>query len=156
MTEPLPHLIPLPRRTWSEAAGRRLLYARSAGDTLVRQCEGCGSTLGLEASHREAAGRGGSWRPSNLLDLCWGCHREHAHRYPLIARALGWHLDTGADPLTSPVWLIRPLPGFWLLRDDDSPLTPYHPEDHPHIDVVLPDDMALRTLLPAAARGALL
>lgn len=143
-------LIPGPRGEWSEDAGRTLLYARSQGDTPSRQCEGCGDPRCLQASHREAAGRGGLWRPSNLMDLCVICH-GHAHMWEVFARLLGWHLLTNADPLTTPVWMIRPMPGFWYLRDDDRPLQMAWPEDHPD----LPDHDTLRRILPAAAVGAM-
>jgi hypothetical protein len=146
-------LIPTQRGPWTEAAGRRVVWARSNGtldEDEPPQCEACGTTQGVQWSHRIARSRGGSWAPSNGVALCLVEH-GWAHSFPTAAGRLGWHVRTGFDPRTVPVWLARPWPGFWLLPDASSLLRPAHPEDHPD----LPDRAELVRLLPPAARGAL-
>jgi hypothetical protein len=145
-------LIPAPRTQWTEAAGKALVKQRAAASTdgEASVCEVSGTTWQLEFSHRLAAGRGGTYAPSNGILLARPVH-AWAHANPAAATRLGWHVRTGYDPLTVPAWLARPWPGWWLLRDDDGPLSPAHPEDHPG----LPNDDELRRQLPGAARGAL-
>lgn len=156
-------LIPAPRREWAEAEGRRLVTGRAA-QNLDEQpcCEATGNTQQLEFSHRLAAGRGGTYAPSNGLLLNHDIHMW-AHHHPYAATRLGWHIETGFNPLDAPVWLPRPFPGWWLLGDVDALVTPAHPEDYPPTvndegivtDPGLPTDDELRELLPPAARGAL-
>lgn len=146
-------LIPTPRTEWTEAAGKRVVHrrAKASTDDEARVCEVTGTTWQLEWSHRLAAGRGGTWAPSNGILLAKSVH-AWAHANPTFATRLGWHVRTGFDPRGIPAWLARPWPGFWLLQDDDGPLSQAHPEDHP--DLPTYDDV--RALLPSWARGALL
>lgn len=145
-------LIPAPRSEWTEDAGKAVVNARAEAGTGARTCEVTGTGAGfwpLDWSHRIAAGRGGTYAPSNGILLTRLVH-DWAHREPSLAERLGWHLPTGTDTTRAPAWLVRPWPGFWLLPDDAGPLRPAHREDHPH----LPGDAELATLLDAA-RGAL-
>lgn len=105
----------------------REVHARAAGihlRDLVRETpaldEILGDAIGGEFSHRIAAGRGGTYRPANGLWVCREVH-EWLEDHPGLARAGGWHLDTGTDIHTAPVWLARPgqYPGAgWYLLDD--------------------------------------
>lgn len=97
----------------TETRARAIVRDRSGG-----RCELCPAP-GTEWSHRIARGRGGTWAPSNGLWLCGICHRK-CHAAPDTARANGWHLSTGVDPLTAPT-LIHPghlWRGWWLLDDE--------------------------------------
>lgn len=146
-------LVPAQRGEWTEDAGRKVVWSRSRAsldDDVPVVCEACGTTRGVQWSHRIARSRGGTWAPSNGVALCLVEH-GWAHSFPDTARRLGWHVRTGLDPREVPVWLARPWPGFWLLTDDLEPLVPAHREDYPD----LPTDDELARLLPPAARGAL-
>lgn len=71
---------------------------------------------GAEWSHRLARGRMGLWTPSNGLRACHRCH-DYLHDHPALAEAGGWHLASDSEPATSPVYLLEPFPGWWLLDD---------------------------------------
>lgn len=103
------------------------VHARAAGihlDDLVRETpaldEILGDRPGCDFSHRIAAGRGGTYRPANGVYVSREVH-EWLEANPELARAGGWHLDTGADIHTAPVWLARagqfPGAGWYLLED---------------------------------------
>ena len=97
----------------TEARARAIVRDRSGG-----RCELCPAP-GAEWSHRIARSRGGAWTPSNGLWLCGICHRK-CHAAPDTARANGWHLPTGTDPLDAPA-RIQPghlWHGWWLLDDE--------------------------------------
>ena len=98
----------------TEARARAIVRDRSGG-----RCELCPAP-GSEWSHRIARSRGGLWAPSNGLWLCGICHRK-CHAAPDTARANGWHLPTGTDPLDAPA-LIHPghLWGDWWRLDDEG------------------------------------
>lgn len=144
-------LIPAPRTQWTETSGREAVARRAAAGTGAPCCEVTGSAPDLHWSHRVAKGRGGDWAPSNGVLMSAQLH-AWTHDHPAYAYSLGWHVRTGFDPREVPVWLARPWPGFWFLRDDEEPMSPAHPEDHPH----LPTHDDVRALLPDWARGALL
>ncbi len=99
-----------------ERRARKLVRKRSGGT-----CERCGRAQATNWHHRVAKGRGGSWCPSNGLDLCGsgttGCHGEVTVS-PALAYERGWSVRTGHDPAAIPVWLANR--GWHLLRADGS------------------------------------
>jgi hypothetical protein len=68
------------------------------------RCEICWSADGLEASHRIARSRLGTWHPANIILACFRCH-DWFHDEPITARLGGWFVDTDADPMAVPVYL---------------------------------------------------
>jgi len=115
-------------RRWAEAAGRGVLNARAGLHGGL--CEIDGRRRGQSASHIVAAGRGGTWAPSNLLWTCGsgttGCHGWLEH-HPDEAAAGGWHIRrTTRVPGEIPVWLRIPYSpgGAWWLLDDDGLYVP--------------------------------
>jgi 5-methylcytosine-specific restriction protein A len=98
----------------TEARARGIVRDRAGG-----RCEICPAP-GSEWSHRVARGRGGTWAPSNGLWLCGICHRK-CHAQPDTARANGWHLPTGTDPLDAPARIHpRHLWRDWWRLDDEG------------------------------------
>ena len=118
------------KKVWAENAGRWATRDRSGGRCEVSQWD-----RGVECSHRLARSQGGTWAPWNLLDLDGLLHRW-LHDNPHLAVAGGWHVLPGVDPLTVPVWLARPWPGWWIFRipRDGGPhvLEPWAPADGLH------------------------
>lgn len=72
-------------------------------------CLHCGTTEGLVPQHRRGRGMGGSKNldhPSNIIVLCGifnGLIESDGHA-ATIARAHGWKLGPGIDPLVTPVY----------------------------------------------------
>jgi hypothetical protein len=131
----------------NQAIATRIVRDRAAGT-----CEGGDDCTGEEFSHRVAAGRQGLWTPSNGLRLCH-MHHRWAHDHPNLAELLGWHLPTGADPLTAPVFIRSTVYLWaWVLLDDDGCLSWADTSDWP--DLLAPA-AALR-LLPRPAQARLL
>jgi hypothetical protein len=126
--------LPRQRKVWTETAGKAVIRAR-ADD----RCEGCATGSTLEASHRIARGRCGTWAPSNLLLLCHRCHQEWAGQHQFDARVLGWFVYTDHVPAEVPVWRIHPYAGWWLLDDEGSAtaVSAWEPHVPPH--PVLPE-----------------
>lgn len=62
-------------------------------------------------------GRLGGWAPSNALRACHTCH-EWITTHPQLGEAGGWALGSDADPTTSPVFLLHPYPGWFLIEDE--------------------------------------
>jgi hypothetical protein len=91
-----------------------------------------GQGTALHWSHRIAAGRGGTYRPANGLDLSPAVH-EWLHRNPALAYAGGWHVESGATVQDVPVWLARPWPGWFLIEDrvTDGPHLLLHCDEQP-------------------------
>jgi DNA-binding transcriptional LysR family regulator len=91
------------------------------------RCELCGSPTGLEASHRIARSRLGTWHPANILLLDYRCH-DWCHANPTLARWGGWFVDTEANPMLVPVYLrsAQLWPG-WFTLDDRGDATPADP-----------------------------
>jgi hypothetical protein len=88
------------------------------------RCELCRSPDGLEASHRIARSRLGTWHPANILALCFRCHRW-CHSWPDLARDGGWFVDTDDDPTEVPVYLRSAgLWEGWFLLDASGDATP--------------------------------
>jgi hypothetical protein len=123
--------------TWTEDRGRAELYARTGR---VDEVTGGRAT---EASHRLARSQGGTWSPSNLLDLSNATH-AWLHANPRLAVAGGWHLRSGADPEQCPVWLSLPWPGWWLIQDGG--------DGGPHVLVPAGVDWE-RPVLPVVSRA---
>ncbi len=94
---------------WTENRCRAEVYARSG-----RLCE-LGGGRAAELSHRLPRSRGGGWEPWNVIHVSSEWHRWW-HANPSLAYAGGWHLQTGDDPRTSPVWLERPCPGWFTIE----------------------------------------
>lgn len=71
-------------------------------DRSDRVCEKCGLEHAREKHHRKNRSQGGDWEPSNILDLCPGCHKwitEH----PARAYINGWSVRQPRNPLHVPV-----------------------------------------------------
>ena len=45
-------------------------------DTVNPVCEFCGKRGLEEMHHRKYRSQGGEWCPSNILGLCWQCHKQ--------------------------------------------------------------------------------
>lgn len=86
-----------PKVTAEEQRTRKLVENRS--DSF---CEKCGTPGATDKAHRISRGVGGTWEPSNILDLCRYCHSYH-HQNPAVAYEHGWHLRSHATPTKSPV-----------------------------------------------------
>lgn len=105
--------------TWSEQAGRAIVYARSQ-----RLCEVC-SRPAASVHHRVKKGQGGQWDPANLLSLCGDgtrfCH-GWIEGHPREALLLGLWVRAGIGPGTVPVWCSpAALPrGWWTLHSDGT------------------------------------
>lgn len=111
--------VPLGRKSDSRAARRsRKRPVMSAQERRCREivaersgglCEICGRRGRLEKAHRLARSQQGAWDPSNILDLCSGCHQwNHAHPVHSCDEANGWHLPSGSDPIQCPVKVFDP------------------------------------------------
>lgn len=103
----------------SEAHGRAVVRERSGG-----RCEGCRCCTATSWQHRVKRGQGGSWSPSNGIDLCGsgttGCHGDIEHN-PDWAYLLGTGLRSGADVSTEPAYLHTIAgTGWWLLNEDGT------------------------------------
>lgn len=102
---------------------RILVRERSGGMCEVRQkdvCRGQGESM----HHRNKAGQGGEWQPSNILHVCGdgtrGCH-GWIEANPASARRRGLWLFRGQNPATTPCTIIfRGLSGAYLLDDHGS------------------------------------
>ena len=105
--------------TWSESAGRAIVYQRSA-----RFCEVCGRQ-GASVHHRVKKGQGGEWDPANTLSLCGDgvryCH-GWIEAHPTYAMDLGLWVRAGIDPATVPLWCTPAAlpPGWWTLHSDGT------------------------------------
>jgi hypothetical protein len=136
----------------TEARGRAVVYARSAG-----LCECCGSRRAESWSHRVAKARGGLWAPSDGLHLCGDgvrlCH-GWLEAHPTWAGEGGWHIrrDPRA-PAEVPVYLRPALawPG-WYLIDDEGLYLVVDPDDYglpevpEHLPYVVPSGRPLDTV----------
>lgn len=91
---------------------KKILRARSDG-----VCEGCGRNPASDFSHRVKASQGGSYCPTNGLDLCRPCH-TWLHDNETEAEKLGWLLRSHQDPADVPAWLFGR--GLVFLRADGS------------------------------------
>lgn len=98
---------------WTEARGRLIVAARSAG-----LCEICRQPA-ADWSHRVDRSDGGTWSPANGLHLC---RRDHqwTHSEPTLAHEGGWRLRSGTDPATAPVWLWTPFGQGWYRIEDSG------------------------------------
>lgn len=104
-----------PSVTAEERDCRKVVAERSEG-----LCEMCGAPGGLEKAHRIARSQGGRWDPSNVLDLCHGCHHGN-HGAPQVAYEHGWHLRGHVeDTASTPVLLRKGWSVGWALLDDDG------------------------------------
>lgn len=104
--------------TGPHSEARQLVHARAQSC-----CERCAKSLTWEPSHihhRRPRSMGGTSDPninnvSNLLLLCVPCH-EWAESHRDLARAQGYGVPMGTDPLAWPVEYHQS--GFWLLDDE--------------------------------------
>lgn len=71
-------------------------------DTVTPVCEFCGKRPLQEMHHRKYRSQGGPWRPSNIIGLCWQCHRQ-ATVQPSWGYALGLSVESSCDPCAVPV-----------------------------------------------------
>lgn len=83
-------------------------------------CRGQGESM----HHRNKAGQGGLWTPSNILHTCGdgtrGCH-GWIEANPASARRKGLWLFRGQAPFATPVQAVfRGMPGAYLLDDEGS------------------------------------
>lgn len=107
----------------SEGACRTLVRERSGGMCEMRiknVCRGPGESM----HHRNKAGQGGLWVPSNIVHACgngtMGCH-GWVEANPATARRRGLWLYRGVKPSDAPVQLVfRGMPGTYLLDDEGS------------------------------------
>lgn len=127
--------------TWTEAAGRSIVYARSQG-----RCEVC-TRPAHSVHHRVKRGQGGTWDPTNLLHVC-GDGTRYCHGWveanPAHAVALGLWVRTGDDPARVPAylhpttlwraWWFADDEGCWTWADDTPP--PAHPLTPARLDAV--------------------
>lgn len=67
-------------------------------------------------------GVGGSWEPTNILDLCRDCH-SYNHANPAIAYKGGWHLRSHSTPNESRVWFHSEGTFGWAQLHDDGTFT---------------------------------
>lgn len=79
---------------------RQIVRARSDGRCEARLF-GC-TGVGVHAHHRLRRSQGGSHHPTNLLWVCWACHKT-IHDYPAHARRAGLLLGRKAtDAMSAP------------------------------------------------------
>lgn len=71
-------------------------------DTVVPMCEFCGRRRLEEMHHRKYRSQGGEWSPSNIIGLCWQCHKK-ATVTPSWAYALGLSVVASGDAADTPV-----------------------------------------------------
>jgi hypothetical protein len=85
------------------------------------RCLHCGTTEGLVPQHRQGGMGGGRMknRASNVITFCGAYNGaiESSAEQAEIARAHGWKLRPGDDPLTRPVF--DRMAGEWYFLDDD-------------------------------------
>jgi len=96
------------------------------------RCLLCGATEPLDVHHRRARGMGGTRvrdRLANVATLCRRCH-DRIEAHPEQARALGYRLDAGDDPLAVAIWARTLMGTGWTLLDDDGAIR-LLPGDHP-------------------------
>jgi 5-methylcytosine-specific restriction protein A len=127
----------------NETTCRKVVTERSAG-----VCERCGKAQAHEKHHRLNRSQGGLWEPSNIVDLCNGCHGLQDSN-PHAMRAEGWHLYRGEDPHTVPV-AHRMLPGLMVLLDDEGCLTTVPDVEVPATAPSSRPDSPIRAALVAA------
>ena len=141
-------------RVWTEGRGTEVVRGRSGG-----LCEICGVRPGESFSHRLAAGKGGTWRPSNGLRTCGDgtrlCH-GWLEAHPIWAGEGGWHVRRNpVDPALQPAYLRPALawPGWWLVTDADpgiyvavDPADYGLPEVPEHLPYVPPGGRPLATV----------
>lgn len=74
-------------------------------DSVQPLCEFCGKRPLDEMHHRKYRSQGGRWCPSNIVGLCWQCHKQATVR-PSWAYVLGISVCGSDDPLLVPctVW----------------------------------------------------
>lgn len=71
-------------------------------DSLEPVCEFCGKRPLQEMHHRKYRSQGGDWSASNILGLCWQCHKQ-ATVYPAWAYSMGLSVQPMCDPAQTPV-----------------------------------------------------
>jgi|LakMenEpi03Aug12_release.lakeMendotaPanAssembly.Ray.scaffolds.fasta_scaffold36601_5 5-methylcytosine-specific restriction endonuclease McrA len=71
-------------------------------DTVNPVCEFCGKRSLDEMHHRKYRSQGGAWCPSNIIGLCWQCHKQ-ATLYPQWAYKLGLSVAGSDEPGEVPV-----------------------------------------------------
>lgn len=96
----------------SEAETRELVKRRSLAmfnegipvfmDTVVPMCEFCGKRRLEEMHHRKFRSQGGKWSPSNIIGLCWQCHKK-ATVQPGWAYRLGLSVSSHVEADQTPV-----------------------------------------------------
>lgn len=106
MTEPV---------IWAERLGRHVVKNRANG-----RCELCRATP-VDMSHRVDASDGGPWAPGNLIALCRP-HHVWMHHNPILAGCTGagggWRLESTADYLARPTFLMTEVGFRWVLLND--------------------------------------
>lgn len=101
---------------------RAVVEKRSGGTCESGACTSSGSAIATDKAHRQSRGVGGTWDPSNILDLCHTCHASnHAHQQRAYDH--GWHLRSGYDSRKSPVLIRHGDTTGWALLDDDGTVT---------------------------------
>lgn len=106
-TAPLPQ-----RRTGVPQVVRRAVHARADGC-----CERCRVRLPWpewHCHHRKLRSQGGADDPTNLLALCWRCHRS-VHDHPADSYREGWLVRSHRVPAAVPLWRGG---CWWRLTDD--------------------------------------
>jgi 5-methylcytosine-specific restriction endonuclease McrA len=71
-------------------------------DTVNPVCEFCGKRSLDEMHHRKYRSQGGPWCTSNIIGLCWQCHKQ-ATLYPQWAYKLGLSVAGSDEPGEVPV-----------------------------------------------------
>lgn len=71
-------------------------------DSVQPVCEFCGKRALDEMHHRKYRSQGGEWSASNIVGLCWQCHKR-ATIHPDWAYALGLSVKSMGDPAQTPV-----------------------------------------------------
>lgn len=71
-------------------------------DTIIPMCEFCGKRRLEEMHHRKFRSQGGEWTPSNIIGLCWQCHKQ-ATIAPAWAYSLGLSVSGNGSCAESPV-----------------------------------------------------
>lgn len=74
-------------------------------DSVQPVCEFCGKRPLQEMHHRKYRSQGGPWCPSNIIGLCWQCHKQATVK-PNWAYSLGLSVDSSQEPASTPcaVW----------------------------------------------------